>query len=71
MEHALYSEEQVLLPVVIQRRFTLYWKCWTEGVGYMLALGSKVGSELLVEQNVGLFLFWSAFVYFVCCCCGL
>ena len=43
MEHSLYTEVQVLLPVVTQERFTLYQKCWKEGVGYMVVVGSKVG----------------------------
>jgi hypothetical protein len=67
MEHSLYTEVQVLLPVVIQERFTLYWKCWREGVGYMLVVGSTVGSELSVGQDVGL-LSCSAFM---CCYFGL
>lgn len=64
MKHSLYIEVQVLLPVVIEERFTLYWKYWKEEEDCVLVVGSKVGSELSLEQDVGLFLFYSAFV---CC----
>lgn len=36
IEHSLYTEVQVLLPVVSQGRFTLFQKCWKEQVRCLL-----------------------------------